>query len=60
MKKKQIAVNLIKDCFSAKVSGAGSLYKDFITILQTHIATLQQNLKKKSYQATKLQKQVKL
>ena len=60
MKKKQVAVNLIKDCFSAKVSGAGSLYKDFITILQTHIATLQENLKKKSYQQEKLQKQVKL
>ena len=51
MKKKQVACDLIKDCFHAKVTASGMIYKDFITLLQTHIATVQENLHKKSYKA---------
>lgn len=46
MKKKQTAVNIIKDCFSSKVTAAGMIYRDFISTLQTYIYGIQQRVKR--------------
>jgi hypothetical protein len=56
MKKKQVACDIVKDCFSAKVTATGFLYRDFITLLQTHVATLKQNMIQKNYKAKQIAK----
>lgn len=42
MKRKQVACNIVKDVFNCKVTAAGKIYRDYITILRTHLATIQQ------------------
>ena len=48
MKKKQVACGILRDTFQEKVTAAGKIYKDFITILQTHVAVIQENQIKKN------------
>lgn len=43
MKKKQIACDLLKDCFQAKVTASGMIYRDFIVMLQTHVGVILEN-----------------
>ena len=50
MKKKQVAVNIVKDCFAAKVTAAGRVYRDFISTLQTYIYGVQQHIERQNNQ----------
>lgn len=60
MKKKQTAVNLVKDCFASKVTAAGMIYRDFIATLQTYIYGIQQKITAQNKkQAKSIKKQVK-
>ena len=45
MKRKQVACNIVKDVFNCKVTAAGKIYRDYITILRTHVATIEQQKK---------------
>lgn len=45
MKKKQIAINIVKTCFNAKLSAAGAIYYEFINLIQDHINSYTKNTK---------------
>lgn len=47
-KRRQYAANIIKDAFLAKVSAAGNIYRDCITVLQVHIKDIQDKIQKKN------------
>jgi hypothetical protein len=48
MKRKQVACNIVKDVFNCKVTAAGKIYRDYITVLRTHVATIIEQQKKNS------------
>ena len=45
MKRKQVACNIVKDVFNCKVTAAGKIYRDYITVLRTHVAAIEQQKK---------------
>ena len=47
-KKRQFAANIIKDSFLAKVSAAGNIYRDAISVLQVHIKDIQEKIQKRN------------
>lgn len=59
MKKKQVACNIVKDCFHAKVNAAGLIYRDFIITLQTVAHLTQEQIQKNKLKNSKKKKDTK-
>ena len=53
MKKKQTAFNIIRDCFEAKTTAAGMIYRDFITTLQVYLNGVQEFIRKNNKKQSK-------